>query len=59
MRIDVYDAMGRHVWALADGLRAAGTHDVPFDASALAPGVYLYRVVAGEHVGTGTLTRMR
>ena len=44
--LDVYDLLGRHVGSLARQPREAGTHLVEFDASALASGVYLYRLEA-------------
>ncbi len=46
--LDVFDVLGRRVAVLlqADGMNA-GWHDVHFDASRLASGVYLYRIRAG------------
>jgi hypothetical protein len=43
----VYDAAGRKVATMA-GDGAAGEHEVVLDATALAPGVYVYRLTAGE-----------
>ena len=40
--LKVYDTTGREIAALADGTMAAGSHDVPFKASGLAAGVYVY-----------------
>lgn len=48
----VYDILGREVANLADGQENAGAHQVTFDASGLASGVYFYRLVAGSHVMT-------
>jgi hypothetical protein len=48
VRVVVYDVLGRQVAVLADGERAAGTHDVALDAGRLAPGVYVVRLTAGE-----------
>jgi hypothetical protein len=42
--LEVYDMLGRRVAQLVDGQTSAGYHDVGFDASNLASGMYLYRV---------------
>jgi len=43
----VYDTAGREVATLVEGWREAGTHEVTFDGSGLASGVYLVRLQAG------------
>ncbi|MEM9664773.1 MAG: alpha-amylase family glycosyl hydrolase [Bacteroidota bacterium] len=53
VRLTVYDALGRQVAVLAEGVQSAGTHRVTFDARALPSGVYLYRLTTG----TATLHR--
>ena len=46
----VYDVAGRRVATLAEGAHAAGRHEVAFDASGVAAGVYWARLVApGVH----------
>ncbi len=50
--LDVFDVLGRTVGLLIDGVQQAGEHDVQFDASHLASGVYLYRLRVGEQVLT-------
>jgi len=47
VRLDVFDVSGRHVATLADGTKSAGRHTVEVDGSALASGVYFYRLNAG------------
>ena len=44
VRLAVYDALGRLVRVLEDGPRAAGGHEIVFDAAGLASGVYVYRL---------------
>ncbi|RJP73766.1 MAG: T9SS C-terminal target domain-containing protein [Candidatus Zixiibacteriota bacterium] len=44
----VYDLQGRRVAELVNGWREAGAHQVTFDGSALASGLYLYRLQAQE-----------
>ncbi|RJP81718.1 MAG: T9SS C-terminal target domain-containing protein [Candidatus Zixiibacteriota bacterium] len=42
----VYNTAGREVAALVDGWREAGSHEVTFDAAALASGIYFARLDA-------------
>jgi uncharacterized delta-60 repeat protein len=44
----VYDVSGKVVAILVDGRREAGTHEITFDGSALAAGVYFVMLQAGE-----------
>jgi len=48
--LDIFDIMGRHVKTLANGYYQMGNHTVNFDASSLASGVYLYRLIGGDLV---------
>ncbi len=52
VKLEVFDMLGRRVSLLAAGIMDAGTHEVTFDASGLASGVYMYRLTAGEFVQT-------
>jgi Zn-dependent metalloprotease len=53
--LKVFDLAGREVATLVSGKLAAGAHEARFDASALAAGVYVYRLEAGEHIATRKL----
>jgi len=52
VRLEVFDVLGRVVAVLVDREEAVGTHSVPFDASSLASGLYLYRLTSGDKVET-------
>ncbi|RMH62796.1 MAG: T9SS C-terminal target domain-containing protein [Calditrichaeota bacterium] len=45
--LEVYDIRGRRVRTLINGYQTAGTHRVHFDGSAVASGVYFYRLSSG------------
>ena len=59
IRLAVYDALGREVAVLADGLVEAGQHRVTLDGAGLASGIYLVRLEAGARVETERLTVLR
>lgn len=49
----VYDMLGRRVATLLDNKQLnAANHSVKFDASALASGMYIYRIEAGSFIST-------
>lgn len=48
VHLAIYDVSGRLVTDLINGWRDSGVHEVTFDGSGLASGVYLYRIEAGE-----------
>jgi hypothetical protein len=51
--LDVYDALGRLVATLVDGVEAPGLHEIAFDGSRLPSGVYFYHLVTGTYSETG------
>ncbi len=53
--LSVYDILGREVSVLLNERRDAGVHEVKFDGSNLASGVYLYRLMAADFVQTRKL----
>ncbi len=64
IRISVYDMLGKRVMTLPARAMAAGRQrQIVLDASALASGMYLYRIEAatpsGTHVGTGKLILLK
>ncbi len=59
VRLAVYDALGREVATLVDGVRQAGPHAAVFDGTSLPSGVYLYRLEAAGQAKTGLMTLRR
>ncbi len=59
VKLAVYDLSGREVATLVDGYREIGTHEVTFDASGLASGVYVYRLTSGMKVASGKMVLMK
>ena len=55
VRLSVYDMLGRQVSVLVDERRDAGVHEVKFEGSTLASGVYFYRLQAGDFTQTKRL----
>lgn len=53
VRLVLYDATGREVAILSEGMRDAGVHSVRLPLSGLAPGMYFYRLTSAA----GSLTR--
>jgi len=50
--IEIFDLMGARVATLADVAMGAGAHDVAWDASHAASGVYYYKLSAGDQSET-------
>lgn len=44
VKLEVFDRLGRKISTLVNTKQTAGTHTAPFDATMLAPGIYLYRI---------------
>ncbi len=59
IRLTIYDAAGTEVAVAVDGYRDAGRHQATVDLSALAAGVYNYRLVVGNEILTRTLVVVR
>jgi hypothetical protein len=59
VRLSVYDLMGREVSVLVNQRRDAGVHQVQFDGSNFASGVYFYRIEAGSFLQTRKLLILR
>jgi len=57
--LTVYNILGQNVATLVNAVQDPGPHQVTFDASRLASGVYLYRLQAGSFVRTLKLLLIR
>lgn len=47
--IKIYDALGREVQTLVNEFKLTGRYTAEFDASRLASGIYVYKLVSGEY----------
>jgi|GEM_PF-1651189 len=47
--LNVYDILGRETAALVNEYKSAGTYNVEFNASTLASGIYIYRIIVNGY----------
>jgi hypothetical protein len=59
VNLSIYDISGRLVSPLLDGFRAAGTHEVTFDASGFPSGIYFARIEAGDFAAIQKLVLLK
>lgn len=59
VRLSVFDLLGREISVLVQGVQAAGSHHIQFDASKLASGMYFYRLEATGTVLTKKMTLIK
>lgn len=59
VKITVYDLVGRELSVLVNDSKAAGTHQVKFDASSLSSGIYMYRLQSDGLTLTRMMTLMK
>jgi hypothetical protein len=59
VQLKVYDILGQEVATLVNETMTVGSHAVTFDASKLASGVYLYKIVAGDYVSSKKMVLMK
>jgi len=57
--LTVFNALGQQIAQLVNGEQEAGYHDVQFDGSGLASGVYFYRLSTNNFVQTRKLVLLR
>jgi hypothetical protein len=59
VKLEVYNIIGVKVATLVEGLRAAGSYSVVFDAARLPSGCYFYRLAAGSFIAVRKLTVLK
>ena len=59
VQLKVYNMLGKEVASLLDIKMAPGFHQVNFDASSLASGIYFYKLMANEFVATKKMIIMK
>ncbi|MDI6401674.1 zinc-dependent metalloprotease [Balneolaceae bacterium ANBcel3] len=59
VRLVVYTLLGQKVATLVDDVRSQGWHTIPFDASALSSGVYMYRLETDLRTKTRQMTLIK
>lgn len=57
--LEVYDALGRHVTTLVDGVQPAGWHEAVLPARGLTAGLYVVRLRAGDFAAIRRITLVR
>ena len=57
--LKVYDALGREIITLINGLSGIGIHSVQFDGSKFSSGSYFYKLQAGDLVETRKMLLMK
>lgn len=58
--LEIYDILGRKVTSVINNTRyQAGTHDVSWDASSMASGIYIYRIITSEGVRVKKMTLIK
>ena len=51
-KITIHDLVGKEISVLVDKFMTAGNHQVTFNATGLASGIYVYRMTTDEHTIT-------
>ena len=59
VNLSVFDLAGQRVAVLVDDKQPAGSHQIEFDATGLASGVYLYRLEAGSYTESKKMILMK
>ncbi len=59
VNLTVHDVSGRQVAELVNGWMGAGVHEVNFEASGLASGIYIYHIEAGDFIASGKMVLMK
>jgi photosystem II stability/assembly factor-like uncharacterized protein len=55
----VYDILGNEVITLVNEIQSAGSYQTIFDASELSSGVYIYKIEAGDFIGSKKMVLLK
>src|SRR5690606_14252386 len=59
VNIKIYDMLGKEVANLVNTVKEAGSHEVSFNASNLASGMYVYTITAGNFTSSKKMMLMK
>ncbi|MCA9734554.1 MAG: T9SS type A sorting domain-containing protein [Deferribacteres bacterium] len=59
VQLKVYNILGREVATLVNANKIPGYYKVNFDASHLANGVYIFKLIAGDYISTKKMTLLK
>ncbi|MCX6639716.1 MAG: T9SS type A sorting domain-containing protein, partial [bacterium] len=59
VNLSVYNIAGRLVEEVINSRQEAGDHQITFDGSKLASGIYLYRITSGSQIAVGKLVLLK
>jgi len=59
IRLSIFNTLGEEVAIIAEGLYAAGSHNISFTANGLPSGVYYYRLSAGDMVKSAKMLLLK
>lgn len=59
IQLKIFDITGKEVKTLFSGKQTSGSYKITFDASNMASGVYLYRIMAGDQAKTRKMILLR
>lgn len=48
VKLEIYDILGKRIALLVDGFLKTGIHDIAFDGTNLASGIYFYKITNGD-----------
>jgi photosystem II stability/assembly factor-like uncharacterized protein len=57
IQVIIYDVMGKKIKSIRDHSETQGDQTITFSTSGLSPGLYYYRLIAGNRVGSGKFVR--
>lgn len=55
VKLDIYDAMGKHVQTLVNTQQPSGRYNQPFQADEVSSGMYIYRIIVEGKTNSGKL----